>query len=247
MKADKTMPPTSDAAVRELYERKTEVYRQLGDHAGIREQLVLDLMPRRDGLRVLDVGCGSGRFLRILKQRGHQGIGVDVSESAIATARQSGVEAAVADLNTGEGLDSLPTPFDVITVLDVLEHTFDPAAVLRRLTSLMHSQGCLIVSVPNIACLAGRLTLLSGRFPLRDSGLFDSSHLRWFTPANLRHYAGASGCFHVEAITGTPLPALRGCGLWRLDGAQTAVLRRLACAWPGLWGYQLVARLARTV
>jgi methionine biosynthesis protein MetW len=244
MASNDTSRPTGNAAIHELYERKAEVYQQLGDHAGIREQLVLDLMPRRDALRVLDVGCGSGRFLRVLKQRGHQGVGVDVSESAVATARQTGVEAHVADLNTGAGFESLPAPFDVITVLDVLEHTFDPAAVLRRLTSLTHSQGSLIVSVPNIACLAGRLTLLSGRFPLRDSGLFDSSHLRWFTLANLHHYA-AEGGFRMEAVTGTPLPALRGCGLWRLEGVQTAMLRRLARAWPGLWGYQLVARLVR--
>jgi len=244
MKAEGNTPSANDAAVRELYERKADVYQQLGDAAGIREQLVLGLLPRRAALRVLDVGCGSGRFLRILKQQGHQGVGVDVSENAVAKARQSGVEACTADLNNGAGLESLPAPFDVITVLDALEHTFDPAAVLRRLAGLLHSQGSLIVSVPNIACLAGRLTLLSGRFPLRDAGLFDSSHLRWFTLANLHHYA-AGGGFRVAAVTGTPLPALRGCGLWRLDGAQTAILRPLARAWPGLWGYQLVARLVR--
>lgn len=237
--------PTPDTA-KAFYEAKAAVYRDLDTRVGERDRPVLELLPRRPSLRVCDAGCGSGRFLRTLKQLGHDAIGIDISEAAVKAACESGARAVVGNPETGAGLDALGGGFDVVTALDLLEHTFDPAQTLRRLTALLKPDGCLIVSVPNVGCLPARLTLLAGRFPARDSGIFDSGHVRWFTKSSLPRCVADAGGLRITAWRGTPLPTLPCCGLWRLERPQLALLRPLANHWPSLWAYQLVVKLERT-
>jgi SAM-dependent methyltransferase len=172
-------------------------------------------------------------------------VGVDISEKAVATACASGVRAIAGNPDTGEGLDRLGTGFDVVTALDVLEHTVHPREVLRRMQSLVSPDGCLILSVPNAGCLPARIVLALGLAPKRDSGLFDAGHLHWFTRASLGKLATECG-WRPVAWRATPLPAVSRLGLWRTERLQLALLRPLANRWPGAWAYQLIVRLDRT-
>lgn len=228
-----------------FYEGKAAHYKTLDSHVGRREERVLRLFPQRPNVKVLDVGCGSGRFLRILKDMGHEAVGVDISREAVETARQSGVPAFVGNLETFDGFEQVGREFDVITLLDVLEHTFMPAALLRGLLPWLKRGGCLIVSVPNIACIHARLTLLVGHFPSRPSGTFDSGHIRWFTRSNLGDYIHQAGALQITGYLASPLPPLARFGLWRLEKSQAAILNLLATAWPSMWGYQHIFRLER--
>ena len=102
-----------------------------------------------EGLRVLDAGCGDGRFCYELNGEGARLVGVDYSEQAIRWARafNPAVEFHVADLVT---LD-FHEEFDVVTCLDVLEH-FPPEqvpAVVANLCRALKPGGRLLVSVPS--------------------------------------------------------------------------------------------------
>ena len=100
---------------------------------------------------VVDVGCGSGLLLRMLKERGVKDVaGMDFSLDAarIATLR-SGVPAVCATLAKAP---FAPESCAAITMFHVLEHLFDPAAYLDAAWQLLRRNGRLIVQVPNAAC-----------------------------------------------------------------------------------------------
>jgi SAM-dependent methyltransferase len=110
----------------------------------------LDRLPLRAGgdrvrVRVLDAGCGSGRTLDELRDYG-DATGIDLSEDGVAAARARGH----ADVCCGR-LETLPWPdasFDLVTCLDVIEHTPDDRATLRELRRVTAPGGYLVVTVP---------------------------------------------------------------------------------------------------
>src|SRR6201996_2449708 len=97
------------------------------------------------GAAILDAGCGSGRAMQLLSAYGRVS-GVELSESAAEVARARGV----GDVVIGR-LEELPWPqerFDLITCLDVIEHTPDDRATLAELRRVCRPGGHLLVTVP---------------------------------------------------------------------------------------------------
>ncbi len=95
--------------------------------------------------------------------------------------------------------------FDLILLLDVLEHLVDPWAVLSRLTEkYLAVGGKVIVSLPNARHFSLVVPLLFGKFDYRERGILDKTHLRFFTrnsAANLLRSAGLT----IEATKRTSL------------------------------------------
>ncbi len=94
---------------------------------------------------LLDAGCGSGRTLVELARYGAVA-GVDVSPVAVQTARRRGFD----DVHLGavEELPFADETFDVVTCLDVIEHTPDDVRVLRELLRVTRPGGAAIITVP---------------------------------------------------------------------------------------------------
>ena len=242
-------PPSADAAahqgVLEFYKAKQRIYHTLESHPGRRDTIVLTLLPPNRPLRVLDIGCGSGRFLRVLQGLGHEVLGLEISAAAVDVANRSGVHAIVGDVESGTGLNAVGADFDVVTMLDVLEHTFDPAHVLQSLTPLLKPNGCFIVSVPNVACFTARWQIMCGRFPSEASGIFDSGHIRWFAVSNLVGYIPPTNELALESCTATGVPVFQLRGYSRLQTAHELIFASLARIWPSLFGYQLIFKVTR--
>jgi SAM-dependent methyltransferase len=99
---------------------------------------------------VLDVGCGGGLFLKILKKSGVSVVGLDFSREAAGIAwRGNGVPAVCASL------DKAPFAREscaVISMFHVLEHLYDPASYLENARELLRPNGRLVVQVPNASC-----------------------------------------------------------------------------------------------
>jgi SAM-dependent methyltransferase len=77
---------------------------------------------------------------------------------------------------------SEPAPFDCIITADVLEHLRDPWRVLACATSLLDAGGVVVVSLPNVRhWTVIRALLWNGSWHRRPAGIFDATHLRWFT------------------------------------------------------------------
>lgn len=133
--------------------------------------------------RVLDVGCGVGLNGAVAKRRGAHVIGLEIAARSIARAREVLDEVLALDITSDASIDGglRGKRFDLMLFGDVLEHTVDPASVLRRLLPYVEDEGHVIVSLPNVASWPVRLKLLGGRFDYERSGILDDTHVRFFT------------------------------------------------------------------
>lgn len=140
--------------------------------------------------RLLDVGCGKGRFLAAARQAGWSVIGVEFAQHLAAEAR----DRYGLDVRAGDFLETpLDGPFDVVTMWHVLEHLTRPADAVARSWELLRPGGRLVLSVPNIESLQA---VLSGPSWFH---LDLSRHLFHFTPRSLRRLVERHG-FRVEWI-----------------------------------------------
>ena len=147
---------------------------------------------------VLDVGCGDGSKVgRFCERRSASYHGVDVSQQAVALARQQGLNAQVI-----EDASTLPFEdgtFDVVVCCEVLEHLFAPFESAAEARRVLRTGGRYVVTVPNVAYWRSRLDLaLLGRWhpggddrsvaePWRDP------HLRFFTPRSMQAMLECAG------------------------------------------------------
>lgn len=99
---------------------------------------------------VLDVGCGNGVISRSLGEVGYNVYGIDVSENAIAKARQLNKNPNVSfDVTSAEQLIAEGKKYDAIICSEVLEHLNKPENLLSTLYQSLTDTGVLIVTVPN--------------------------------------------------------------------------------------------------
>jgi SAM-dependent methyltransferase len=107
---------------------------------------------RPAGLRVADVGCGTGGFLRHLQQRGVRDLaGFDYSAEVLEGIRSDGIRTAAVDFE--QRFDLPGGPWDVVSCLDVLEHIRDEDGFLQSVRANLVPGGCLVLTVPAHAFL----------------------------------------------------------------------------------------------
>jgi 2-polyprenyl-3-methyl-5-hydroxy-6-metoxy-1,4-benzoquinol methylase len=147
-----------------------------------------------EGATVLDVGAGNGLLASVLL-RTHERItidGIEPNPSAAELAKPS-----YRHLWTGYAQDFLGEiesgGYDFLVIADVMEHVPDPVAFLRELAGAAPEGARILLSVPNVAFAAVRLSLLHGDFAYVDSGLLERTHLRFFTLETLRETFGQVG------------------------------------------------------
>ncbi len=193
------------------------------------------------GRKALDVGAADGFLAERLTAQGWSVTALERDPELAARARGRCKEVVVADLEAA--IPRLQGPFDAIVYGDVLEHLSDPRGVLVALDQTLAPGGTVIVSVPNVAHLWVRLSLLMGRFDYADRGILDRTHLRFFTRRTLIDLLRAAELTIVElTVTPAPLPLVvppRWHGRW-LERVH-ALSARAARGWPGGLAYQFVA------
>jgi 2-polyprenyl-3-methyl-5-hydroxy-6-metoxy-1,4-benzoquinol methylase len=139
------------------------------------------------GARVLDAGCATGDFLALAGDR-YEMWGLDVSAFATELARAKNPRCA-ARIFTGfvEEQRFDPASFDAIVMWDVIEHVWDPRAVLRKLLVHLRPGGALLLSTPDIGALTARLLGRRWAFmtPPEHLGFFNRRSLRFLLEREL--------------------------------------------------------------
>ena len=174
--------------------------------------------------RVLDLGCASGALGAALKAHGSYVVGVERDAAYASRARARLDEVIEADLET---LDPVPLGrFDVLIAGDVLEHLADPWTVLRRFAEIVEPGGTVVVSLPNVRHWETVFAIaVQGRFPRRNEGVFDRTHLRWFTLHDAWSLVDQAG-LEVEAVE-------RRIRYRRVGGAKETAAAALIARLPG--------------
>jgi O-antigen chain-terminating methyltransferase len=140
------------------------------------------------GSRVLDLGCGRGEFLQLLKQRGVDGLGVDADLEMVNAVRERGLNAQ--NVHVHEFLQRHPEEFDGIFAAHLIEHLRpDQFAELARLAVRgLRSGGRLILVTPNPHNLSMQL----------HDFWTDLQHVRFYTPEIVRWVVHEAGLKDIE-------------------------------------------------
>jgi SAM-dependent methyltransferase len=193
-------------AMRDFYEA---VWADLPDDpqpwAWVRRRALLlgELAPSE---RVLDLGCGGGRFAAAASDAGTDVVGVDIAERALERAR---LVAPRADLRLLAPDGSLPLghgEVDLVWCSEVLEHVPDTAALLTEVRRVLRPGGRLLLTVPDHGRLKRTLLAL-----LRYEAHYDplGQHVRFYTRRSLAGALAATGFTGVRMWALGGLPGLR--------------------------------------
>ena len=200
--------------------------------------LLRELPAEGRGLRVLDAGCAGGYLSQILAARGFDVTSIDLP----GTEPPEGVEFIAADLN--HGLPPLRRRFDYILCADVLEHLRDPLVLLKDCRDCLAEGGAFLASLPNSGHAYFRWNVLLGRFPQHDRGLFDRTHLHFYTWDGWLNLLSRGG-FRIDSVACSGVPI--GLTLPKWNGSLAVrALERLsfesARFWKKLFAYQFIVR-----
>jgi methionine biosynthesis protein MetW len=150
--------------------------------------------------RILDLGCSSGALGAALKARQPAavvGIELDPGYVADAAARLDQVIAGDLDELAPDALEL--GRFDCLIAADVLEHLRDPWSALARFAAALEEGGTAVLSLPNVRYWETFVALaLRGTWPRRDEGIFDRSHLRWFTLSDALELMRQAGLHNAQ-------------------------------------------------
>jgi SAM-dependent methyltransferase len=169
-----------------------------------RRRRALLLREARPGERVLDLGCGAGRFVAALRDAGADPVGVELAEAALERARRN---VPGADLRLVAPDGSLPLghgEVDLAWCSEVLEHVPDTVALLTELRRVLRPGGRLLVTVPDHGRVKRTLLALA-HYDAHYDPL--GQHVRFYTRRSLTRALHATGFEDVElsALGGPPL------------------------------------------
>jgi methionine biosynthesis protein MetW len=217
-------------------------YEAQTDHPDEVAGILRSFMP--SGVRVLDVGCGTGSVMQVANQgKNNTAIGIEPDAARAECAGARGLEVYCETL-TDLFLER-HGPFDVIVFSDVLEHLAAPVDLLRTALKGLKSKGLVLASVPNVAHWSVRAQLFFGRFDYADTGIMDSTHLRWFTERSIRALLASAGLETIvcRQSAGVTLPVYYQPPFGLMPGRlRRPLIRLLTRNLPLLFGCQHVVK-----
>jgi 2-polyprenyl-3-methyl-5-hydroxy-6-metoxy-1,4-benzoquinol methylase len=150
---------------------------------------------------ILDVGCGEGAFLKLIKeQTGAETWGIEVAFE-VAEKAKGHIDKIVTG-KVEDVLNSIPNAyFNCITFNDVLEHLLEPTEVLKMIRPKLSENGIVIASIPNVRYFRNLYNLLVKKdWEYTDAGILDSTHFRFFTQKSMKRMFEDAGYNLIKQV-----------------------------------------------
>lgn len=142
--------------------------------------------------RLLDVGCGSGEFLRFMQRLGWRVEGVDFDAEA---ARNAGAKHVTVHVGSLEAQEFADDTFDAVTLSHFIEHVHDPRRLVEECHRILRPGGRLVIVTPNSASLGHRIYRENWKY------LEPPRHLHLFNRNTLWRVAERAGFTRLESFT----------------------------------------------
>jgi 2-polyprenyl-3-methyl-5-hydroxy-6-metoxy-1,4-benzoquinol methylase len=175
---------------------------QAADHLGFRKSVFLNLIKylkpcKVEGASLLDVGCGNGDFIYEARKSGWITKGIEISSTAVNFAK------TIRNLDVVKGsLETLPfdsETFNVVTILDVLEHVPHPLTTLREINRVLKPGGLLVIRVPNTPFQLVKAKIQKWKRGQNFTTMAAPFHLNHFDESSLRDLVEHSG-FEIKTL-----------------------------------------------
>ena len=144
------------------------------------------------GAKLLDVGCGSGKFLMRMKELGWQSEGTEMDPKAVEFAKSNGLSVRLGELQDQKYPENY---FDAIVLNSVVEHVLEPLPFLLECHRILKNEGILVILTPNIKSRIHNI-YKDKWFPLDPP-----RHLHIFLPENLKALIQKSGFGNIKIQT----------------------------------------------
>ena len=182
--------------------------------------------------RILELGCSTGALGAGIKVRNKGfvfGVEIDPEYARQAEQRLDRVVVADAEVFLHESKPD-EAPFDCLIGADVFEHLLDPWGALERAADWLGPGATVVISLPNVLYWPGLLRVVrEGRWPRDDEGIFDRTHIRWFSPRDAVELLEGAG---LRVRTASPVYRTGGLRLMLTKAWGRTPLRRfLARQW----------------
>lgn len=185
--------------------------------------------------RILEIGSGAGYLGNVLAGSGIMITGIDLFPPQNNCYKEVYCR-DIEEFNWGE-LNG--EQFDLVCLMDTLEHLREPESLLIKLRSHPLLENALfIISVPNIAFVSVRIGLLLGRFSYSDRGILDIEHRRLFTYRSFHAMLKECG-FKINKTISVP-PPFKLIHKSILADIFTVVFTMLNKLLPGLFSFQII-------
>jgi SAM-dependent methyltransferase len=150
-------------------------------------------LPADRNAKILDLGCGGGHILYALRRRGYlQLTGLDQDSSLSRDFEGSTIRYTARDIETIENIEG---PYDVIIMVNVIEHFLEPKRILSICCKSLLPEGKILIITPNASALSHKV------FGAFWSGLHAPRHTLIFNPANFRQLASRQGLTEIYSVT----------------------------------------------
>lgn len=140
-------------------------------------QTLKDSLPL-EKLEILEIGCGDGHLLSLLKQEGATVLGAEQDSKKMVEAKKlHGIDVVKWDISTFLP-ETMIEKYDIVIMVEVLEHIDDFFGALRNVNLVLKQSGLLVLTTPNSLCYRWLIDYITGTCPTEAQNIH---HLRFFS------------------------------------------------------------------
>ena len=163
--------------------------------------------------KILDMASGYGFFMQMMKSRGYEVEGVEISKDRLAVCYDKMADAKIYTINllVEEVPKELCESYDLVTMFHLLEHITNPVLFLKRLKEFIKTDGYLVLELPNVD------NLMMNASPQFNDFFYFRDHVAYYTPKLLKRVLEEAG-YEIIQLKGNQLYGLTNHFNWIING-----------------------------